>query len=189
VSLAPGLLKGSSFDGSTRPSIYRLLEQRAGDAGEPCVGAERPPESFPSRPEPSRSSPLIFTSAELGNQQSRIKPHGVMPVWLFAFRAGHGGDPCAGQNRPALTAPATPGQASHGRKAEAGVPRLTLIWRLLKSDAALTCNTCLFKRIHFVISQRELVRWLLVACLRRHRPDEHDRRYQLGGISAAPTSR
>jgi len=108
---------------------------------------------------------------------------------IFAFRAGHGGDPCAGQNRPALTAPATPGQASHGRKAEAGVPRLTLIWRLLKSDAALTCNTCLFKRIHFVISQRELVRWLLVACLRRHRPDEHDRRYQLGGISAAPTSR
>src|SRR5580704_18650277 len=59
-----------------------------GSAGEPCAGADRPAESFLSSPEPLRSSPLINTATELGNQQSRIKPHGVMPVRLFAFPTG-----------------------------------------------------------------------------------------------------
>ena len=45
-------------------------------------------ESFLSSPEPLRSSLLITTATELGNQQSRIKPHGVMPGRLFAFPAG-----------------------------------------------------------------------------------------------------
>jgi hypothetical protein len=51
------------------------------------------------------------------------------------------------------------GRVSHRRRAN--VPLLLLITRLLKADAALTCNTCLFKRIHVAVSQRELV-----TCLR-----------------------
>jgi hypothetical protein len=38
--------------------------------------------------------------------------------------------------------------------------------RALKSDAALACDTRLFKRIHFVIGERDLVRSLLVVDIR-----------------------
>jgi hypothetical protein len=55
----------------------------------PCSGADRPAESFTCSPEPWRSSPLITSTAmELGNWQSRIKPHGVTPGRLFACPAG-----------------------------------------------------------------------------------------------------
>jgi hypothetical protein len=55
----------------------------------PCSGADRPAESFTCSPEPLRSSPLITSTAmELGNWQSRIKPHGVTPGRLFACPAG-----------------------------------------------------------------------------------------------------
>ena len=49
--------------------------------------ADRPTESFlPNLCAPRR---LLFTSAmELGNQQSHIRPHGVMPGRLFACPAG-----------------------------------------------------------------------------------------------------
>src|ERR1700691_5794386 len=55
----------------------------------PCSGADRPAESFTCSPEPWRSSPRITSTAmELGNWQSRIKPHGVTPGRLFACPAG-----------------------------------------------------------------------------------------------------
>src|ERR1700690_1813479 len=50
--------------------------------------------------EPLRSSPLITTATELGDQQLRIKPYGVMPGGLFAFPAGAKlASPCAGADR------------------------------------------------------------------------------------------
>jgi hypothetical protein len=63
------------------------------------------------------------------------------------------------------------------RFAQFDLPRrdfLAFGWSL-KSDAALTCDACLFKRIHFAIGQGDLVRSLLVADVRRRRPDDHDR--------------
>jgi len=46
------------------------------------------PLASPALAEPLRSSPLITTATELGDQQSRIKPYGVMPGRPFAFPAG-----------------------------------------------------------------------------------------------------
>jgi hypothetical protein len=61
--------------------------------------------------------------------------------------------------------------------------------RSLKSDAALTCDARLFKRVQLVVSQRELVRLLPVAHGRRQGPDDHNRRRCLGGIAAAAPGR
>jgi hypothetical protein len=47
--------------------------------------------AFLATAEPSRHSPVIITAAELGNRQSRMKPHGVMPGRLFCIKGSRSG--------------------------------------------------------------------------------------------------
>jgi hypothetical protein len=53
------------------------------------------PQSDPLAAEPLGHSPVIIAATELGNRQSRIKPHGVMPGRLFAFISAPRAQPCA----------------------------------------------------------------------------------------------
>jgi transposase len=65
-----------------------------------------------------------------------------------------------------------------------GASGVSTLRRSLKSDTALAFDTCLFNCVHLLVSPREVLRLLLVAAGRRHRPDDHNRCLFLGAMAA-----